>query len=178
MCEEYITKYDVRNLNKLIAAIGGKYTIVKDQPIEIPEIKEKPHIPDVHIDNSDNVKLAGEIPRLRDKLVLDELKRRRLKRHRRPLHKSVLSRPWSIGLSSRGTVLARSYFNRASVILRDSNGEIVGEWILKHSLYRFATAKYSDKFAGISDGYFLYLYSLEHGRISTCEIRNTINGHA
>ena len=175
VCERYITKYDVRNLNRLIAAIGGKYTIVKDQPIEIPEIKEKPRIPDVYIKIGDNVKLVGEIPRLRDKLVLDELKRRRLTRHRRPLHQSVLSRPWSVGLSSRGTVLARSYFNRAFVILRDRNGAVISECSLEHSMYNLGTARQSDKFAGISDGYFLHLYSLEHGRIGVCDIRNTIN---
>ena len=45
VCERYITKYDVRNLNKLIADIGEKYTIVKDQPIGIPEGKEKPRGP-------------------------------------------------------------------------------------------------------------------------------------
>ena len=174
VCERYITKYDVSNLNKLIAAIGRKYTIVKDQPIEIPEIREKPRVPDMQINTSGNVKLLEEIPRLHDKLVLGALKRRRLKRHRRPLHKSVLSRPWSIGLSSHGTVLASSHFNRAFVILRDSTGAIVGERLLKHGLHRFATARYSDKFAGISDGYLLYLYSLERGCISTCDIRNTI----
>ena len=189
VCERHITKYDVRNLNKLIADIGKKYTIVKDRPIEIPEVKRKPRIPEVYIENGDNVKLVGEIPRLLDKLVLDELKRRRnegFRSRHRPLHQSILhplpfGRSWGIGLSSRGTVLARSYFNRdlgkfdkAFVILRDRNGAIVNERMLDHSMNHFGAARCSDKIVGISDGYFLHLYSLEHGRISACDIRNTI----
>ena len=182
LCKGHITQRDVSNLNKVASEIESIDPMPELEPIEVPSVKRNLTIPEVQINNSasDDLVLIGEIPRAKDKLVLDELDRRE-DRGDEPRPRRVFGRYRDIGLTSQGTIFARSYFkselqafDSAFVLLRYENGSVVKEWSLSHSLYRFGSASESNTFVGISDEAVLYIYSLVHGCLGTYHINEAL----